>query len=434
MHFKVKKIFPIILLLTSCTFYLLIFYNSEIIWDGVKKEYYKNYYLISIIMIILSITTFVFNKKYLLYTFTFVSCFVVALYLNETYLHFKHNNIYKNNKNINYSFGKKIQYYRDLKKEDKNTVVAVYPPNHFSNKNLKMLPLSGVANSRTVHCNESGYYSVYQSDRYGFNNPDSEWNKNDIEYFLIGDSYVHGACVNRPNDISSNLRKISKKNVLNAGMSSSGTLIHYASLKEYLPQNTKKVLWFIYEGNDLKNLNTEIKNPTLFRYFSDYNFLQNLKDKQNLIDKISLNLIEKKYKKEINDQKTQFFKLFRTRQKILHKTQENKTKIDHSKLVNFEKIFKQGIQFTRENKSKMYVICLPAFERYFFEKKFETCNQIKKIVSKFNVAFFDIHNEVISKEKDIKRLFPPWLGYQVHYNKNGYELISKAVYKFTLSN
>jgi len=349
-------------------------------------------------------------------------------------LHFKHTTIYKNNKNIKNSFENKIQYFRDLKNEDENTVITVYPGNHFLNKSLKILPLSGVANSITIHCNESGYYSVYKSDRYGFNNPDSEWNKNNIEYFLIGDSYVHGACVNRPNDISSNLRKISKKNVLNAGMSSSGTLIHYASLKEYLPQNTKKVLWFFYEGNELENLNNEIKNPILFKYFSDYNFSQNLKDKQNLIDKISLNLIEKRYKKAIEDQKKQFFKLFRTRQKIIHKPQENKTKIEDSKLLNFEKIFKQGIQFTRENKSKMYVICLPAFERYFFEKKFETCNQIKKMVSKFNVAFFDVHDEVISKEKDIKKLFPPWIGQEVHYNENGYELISKAIYKFTLSN
>ena len=51
--------------------------------------------------------------------------------------------------------------------------------------------------------------------RYGFNNPDTEWDKEEIEYLLIGDSFVHGACVNRPNDISSVLRNLSKAALIN---------------------------------------------------------------------------------------------------------------------------------------------------------------------------------------------------------------------------
>ena len=55
-------------------------------------------------------------------------------------------------------------------------------------------------------CNENGYYSIYDSDRFGFNNPDDQWDQ-DLDFLLIGDSFVNGACVNRPNDIGSNLRK-----------------------------------------------------------------------------------------------------------------------------------------------------------------------------------------------------------------------------------
>ena len=50
----------------------------------------------------------------------------------------------------------------------------------------ELLPLSGISHSKTIHCNENGYYSIYQSDRYGFNNPDKEWDEKNIEYLLIG--------------------------------------------------------------------------------------------------------------------------------------------------------------------------------------------------------------------------------------------------------
>ena len=32
--------------------------------------------------------------------------------------------------------------------------------------------------------------------------------KKDVEFILVGDSFTHGACVNRPNDISGNIRLV----------------------------------------------------------------------------------------------------------------------------------------------------------------------------------------------------------------------------------
>ena len=73
-----------------------------------------------------------------------------------------------------------------------------------------------------MRCNENGYYPIYQSDRYGFNNPDNEWDAKEIEYLLIGDSTTLGYCVNQSKTISANLRSLNKfdKNiggVLNLG-------------------------------------------------------------------------------------------------------------------------------------------------------------------------------------------------------------------------
>ena len=46
--------------------------------------------------------------------------------------------------------------------------------------------MSGFSNSKTIYDNENGYYSIYQSDRYGFNNPDNEWDSNETEILLVG--------------------------------------------------------------------------------------------------------------------------------------------------------------------------------------------------------------------------------------------------------
>jgi len=85
-----------------------------------------------------------------------------------------------------------IEIYQDLKKINNKIAVAVAPENYL-NLSKPIFPLSGISNSETIYCDENGYYSIYQSDRYGFNNPDENWDKKEIEYLLVGDSFVHGA-------------------------------------------------------------------------------------------------------------------------------------------------------------------------------------------------------------------------------------------------
>ena len=64
-----KKIFSPTILTISLLLLIYTFYKSEIIWDGVQREYYRTYYLISSILICLSIITFFINdiiKQYLI--------------------------------------------------------------------------------------------------------------------------------------------------------------------------------------------------------------------------------------------------------------------------------------------------------------------------------------------------------------------------------
>ena len=316
-----KKIFSPTILTISFLLLIYTFYKSEIIWDGNNRNYYKTYYFISLILIFLSIITFFINYKIKQYLIISGISLVVSLYLFEGYLTLKEQlskeqlskeqlskeqlskellskellskeQLYENKTGNKWDRRTKIQIYKELIKIDKKIVVTIPPYLYVIKNKSSLIPLSGVSNSQTILCNENGYYSIYKSDRFGFNNPDEEWDKKEIEYLLVGDSFTHGACINRPNDISSVLRNLSNKSVLNLGQIGNGPLIEYATLREYLDTNVKKVLWIYYEDNDLTDLENEKKNNILIKYLKDLNFTQNLKLNQNEIDYLGINLIK----------------------------------------------------------------------------------------------------------------------------------------------
>ena len=81
-----------------------------------------------------------------------------------------------------------------------------------------------MSNVKTINCNENGHYSIYESDRYGFNNDDKIWDK-EIDYLVLGDSMVLGNCVNTNHIISSQLMDITQK-ILNLGMAGNGPLLN----------------------------------------------------------------------------------------------------------------------------------------------------------------------------------------------------------------
>ena len=113
------------------------------------------------------------------------------------------------NKYHSFDFRTQKAVVEDLRKENnnKNIYQAILPNFFFKEPKFftELLPLSGISNATTVLCNESGEYSIYQSDRYGFNTPDKEWDKDKIEFLLVGDSFTNGSCVNEPDRKSTRL-------------------------------------------------------------------------------------------------------------------------------------------------------------------------------------------------------------------------------------
>lgn len=139
------------------------------------------------------------------------------------------------------------------------------PPLELDGKGV--LPLTNVARTRSVYCNESGRWLVFDSDRHGFNNPDSVWDLSKTRIAIVGDSFAQGACV-QPDESPAALLRAHEPTVMTVGVGGTGPLLQLAILKEYLVERAPDVVfWFFYEGNDLHvNLSLERLSTYLRSY------------------------------------------------------------------------------------------------------------------------------------------------------------------------
>ncbi|MBT3237412.1 MAG: hypothetical protein HN360_01450 [Rhodospirillaceae bacterium] len=153
-----------------------------------------------------------------------------------------------------------------------------------STRGPDIFPLGTVSNVVSVFCKEAGELMVYKTDRHGFHNEDSVWDAESKPIVLIGDSFTTGACVASENNIAATLQGLTGEKVLNLGVAGGGPLAYLAVIREYLPGlKLRDVYWIHFEANDLMNVVDEMKNPILRRY-TDSEFSQNLKRRQDEID------------------------------------------------------------------------------------------------------------------------------------------------------
>ena len=418
-----KKIFSPSILIISLLLLFYTIYRSEITYSGEKRHYYNAYYIISFLLILLSIGTFYINQKIKEYLIIIGISLLASLYSIEGYLTFNsRENVFKRQSGKDWDTRTKFEIYKDSKQIDDKVVVTVRPLKHDA-KDFSIFSLSGISNSKTIFCNESGRYSIYKSDRYGFNNPDKEWDKEEVEYLLVGDSSTQGSCVNRPNDIGSVLRTISNKSVLNLGYRGNGPLTEYATLREYLSPKVKKVLW-IYTGTDFLDLSAELDEEILMKYFIDINYTQDLKSKQNLLDELGINLIEKNAKME-GEKKSpllEFIKLYKLRTKLLTKPQKIVTK-------EFKEVIKLAKDLINKNNSELYFVYLPIYTRYVNKYDLSSYNLVKEITKELNIPFIDLHEEIFKKEENPMKFFP--FENNGHYNIEGYRKSAEIIYKYT---
>ena len=381
-------------------------------------------------------------KKLFFYILTFFLFYFFLVFFNFS-LSFSQN-IIKKNFNKNQSA---FEIYKNLSKKNKNIALKI-PTNLYLNKEFQFYPLSGIKNSFTINCNELGFWSFYNSDKFGFNN-NNEIYERDISNLLIGDSFVHGSCVNEKDTISFNMNK-NAMSTLNLGYSGNGPITNLATYIEYGKHidSIKNIFFFIYE-NDYLDLKLEKKNKILNKYLVDPFFSQNLIANEIIVSNIKkiafkkeLNLASKnnkyslydvgnfKLKKEIKDS----FKLI-TFRKLINK------KFTTLKVSESEKIYKDEdvldliniieiLNITKNPKQNLVIVYLPEY--------FNVLNSINKItnedyynekllfseLTKKNIDYINI-KKIFLKSKNFKKMYA-FEGYS-HFSPLGYKTVSNAI-------
>ena len=326
--------------------------------------------------------------------------------------------------------------------------------------------LAGVSNRLIIFCNETGDWTTYLSDRFGFNNLDLDWDLTHIEGVLLGDSFTNGACVKSGEDITSQLSQITGNSFLNLGVDATGPLSQLAILIEYgLSKKPKYIFWIYYEGNDLLEMIREGKDSILSGYIGNQ-LSQELTKHQDVIDQALSKLIkqaetsvamvnaEKSIAENILHETRRFLLLKKLRMLLrfdrismeklapLNEVYEavqaakNKQNQQDIKIENifaaYSKIVRTAVDLVQSWEGKIFVVYLPEFTRYttglsndhkaYLDHSREL---LLDTLAQLDVPVIDIHEEVFSEHHDPLSLFPFRL--KGHYTAEGYKQVAVTI-------
>ena len=431
-------------------FFLAILFLSGLVYTFLNDKYYISdinysqytfaYKIIFSTLLLITIIIFYSNKNIQLYFIIIFVSITTSLYLFEFYSN-SSSNIYTNNKENNDNRNLK-DVIKDFEKKKIKAVQTISPANFQKSDGIilknstKIYPLAGISNIITPLCNETGKWSIYKSDKYGFNNNNEIWDK-DVDYLIIGDSFAHGACVDRRDDFRGKLMKYSNKNAITLGYGGNGPLTALASYREYNGLvKPKIIIWMYFELSDLPDLQKEFTYSEILRGYLNAEFTQDLYKYPLQIDEA---LIEYLYKKKLS----KFIKLQNTRKAIRShinslrsKTvkkinnenllSQNKTKkdiTDKKYLDLFFNILNKANEEIKSNNQELVFLYLPFLRVDDPNDKNNKINYFKKeILDKLNdmkIRYIDIDEMVIKKIEEPVDL----IG--VHFDEKIYDLMAK---------
>ncbi|MBK78554.1 MAG: hypothetical protein CMC88_05665 [Flavobacteriaceae bacterium] len=303
-------------------------------------------------------------------------------------------------------------------------------PSLFLNKEI--IPLGSISKYYTLLGNENGYYPVYKNDRYGFNNMDSIYKK-DVDAILIGDSFVQGYSVEQKNTISSKLTKNGLIS-LNFGSANNSLLTGLASLREYGELNNSKIiLWFFFEGNDIPGIPKEFNSKVLRKYYENESFTQNLISRQSEIDSYIQKFKAKSLKRYLYS-KIKMLSLYRRFDWHYNRiTQKYRTDVNPQEIF-YNTILKAKKESIKKNKKFVFVY-LPTWYRFYDEENIldniENDGIKKAVIIKFlkdnNIDYFDFENTINNESFEPREFFGNPGG---HYNPFGYDVLSYELYNY----
>lgn len=412
-------------------------YRSEFLFKGDFRSSYIFYYIFFLLIFFFSLIG-IFFKKYELFLFVIFS-FLINVYFLELILGFKIDTyIEKKLIRIDYDTRNYLDFYKSHISKGKASWNT--PGSNFSNSMSDKLPLAGgKSNIFTFLCNESGKWSAYNSDRFGFRNNDNLWEKN-INFIALGDSYTFGYCVDEGKNIVEEFNKNSKNKMINLAVGGTGPLHQLAILKEYISliKEPKTVLWFYQESNDIINLENEWNNKILRKYMND-DYNQNLATYQSKINKLIDQYLKDQYDKNVYSLK-KFLKLEALKWKTYNYFNSNYEKFNirntdqktnQARLDKFKIILSNAKKFLKKKNIDIIFLYNPTWLRYSDAKlnndDFRLKKSVIEIVNELDIKILDIDKFVFSEHEDVLSLYH--FRKQSHPTSKGYSLVADFLKK-----
>ena len=409
------------------------YYRAEVHHLGLQPERYFKYYVISILSILCWGVVLCLREEVRVKIILGAISLIMGLYMAEGALHFFSLSRVTVATKLGIEFDQRtrLEVIKSFKAEGLDSVPILISPHLLEQGGIHqdgavLFPFGGVSKKITVGRNEGGKYSIYRSDRYGFNNPDREWDSTNINWLMVGDSFTRGEAVQVGEEIAGQIRYLTNSTVINLGISGNGPLTELAGLIEYAKSlRPRKVLWVYYE-NDLDNMHQEKLVPILMQYLED-NFSQHLMGRQEEIDSELKELIDKDTHFLL--QKTKWLRLYNLRLKIRVLIGSDESAKVNAKIDPlFAKILTKAKERTEAWGGKLYFVYLPSFSHFneqidydLYRKKTEVIELVKGL----SIPVIDIQHEVFSDHPDPLSLFP--LRIIGHYNAEGYSEVARAI-------
>ena len=372
-----------------------------------------------------------FNRKVLLISSIFiilVLCYTVLVIGNVLLQRIYNNNISAYNSEALAIEEKRIAYEDifEIEIAKKEGYIPVIPPVHFDYprrikglqdlaKEYKFIPLGAQPNESVYYCNEGYGLIKYKSDRYGFRNPDYLWDKaDDTQILLIGDSFVHGACVDEDNTFRSHIAKVYPY-TLNLGMSGSGPNNYIRTADYFIKKiNPEKVIIFIF-ANDNEGRYPSIFNKNTFK--NPYHLLENknylkLKDFYKQASLISTHKKTKPEKSNIFIRLNDDLKLEFIRRLIF-----NNSGVIHS-------LIDDVVDLCDQHLCEPYFVYLPTSQ---FWRPDSRQDEFRRSIKMFLTEKHDMGSNFIDATEVINNNELFFAPKGPHYSNEGYELISLRI-------
>ena len=347
---------------------------------------------------------------------------------------------------IPYESKTKLEILNELKQDNKDVFPNYIPRSSvhtegFKTPSNRIFPLSTISNSITVFDNENGFYPIFETDEYGFNNEKNLYDNDSIDILITGDSFAEGAAVNQSETVQSQLNDRGFKTI-SLGKVSNGPLIQLASLREYAEVLKPKIVFWFYFRNDLSDLKFELNSNILNNYLSDNKFSQNLFSRQEIIDSVLTVHLTKEWDEvsgemsnsiswfSLRISNTFFLTQLRSRFNVLNNFIDdydlnNDPKFQSYSNANYENILGSAKSTVAKWGGQLFFVYLPSYEEVRSKKRHSKKKFIIDLLDKLDIQLIDFYDQGLSKLLDPLSCFPHPKGF--HYNSKGYLELAKIL-------